>query len=106
MFFSESKVKLVFEMMITSADSQQKLISMKLCFLSGSFSTEWKIVGQSILSKRHIGAAQQYLKQGCVAGLRKNMWKILFDLEVDEMVSIESMFEFFNRVRSNDEKSL
>jgi len=50
-----------------------------------SFVTEWTKLGHKIISKKHMGAARQFLKQGCPPGIRKCIWIALFGISVNDM---------------------
>ena len=39
-----------------------------------------------VIAKGHSGAGRQYAKQGCHAGLRKDLWRTIFGLSLDELV--------------------
>jgi len=54
------------------------------CGVNERFTKEWRKVGEKVISKRHVGAAYEYLKQGCTNGLRKHIWLTLFDLNITD----------------------
>eukprot|EP00111_Clytia_hemisphaerica_P002773 TCONS_00007801-protein len=50
--------------------------------LNASFASEWIAVGQKVIAQRHIAASRQYLKQGCPSGLRKDIWRTFFNIDI------------------------
>lgn len=48
------------------------------------FQSDWLKVGQKVISKNHMAAARQYIKQGCSPGLRKQLWSALLGVHISE----------------------
>jgi len=43
-----------------------------------------------VISKGHVGASRQYLKHGCPSGLRKQIWRTFFTIDLSSHVSFRS----------------
>lgn len=65
-----------------------RIFSLASQFIDQGFSHTSNILECSftVISRRHIGASRQYLKQGCPSGLRKEIWKTIFDIEISHEV--------------------
>ena len=65
-----------------------------------SFVSEWTKLGHKVINKKHMGAARQYLKQGCPPGLRRHVWGTLFGVHVNDMDVL-----YHEQLKVSDEKA-